>query len=193
MQIQECEYLTIKSPNVPWKGKNVVEAGNKSCGYWYFLKSDLRPYELKEDLEFKVGDRVIGIQNAFAGETGTIIAYSFDCDLPYGIRWDKPIPQGHSLDGLCELGCGWWVSDEHIKHLKLQDHRPKNRTEIDTQVKYVFCENVITCVITEHEKEFTGIKEYSPCDKWDEETGKKIAYLRAEIAKNIWKLKQLCE
>ncbi len=64
---------------------------------------------------FKVGDRVRCVES-FAnadtvGELGTIVAKGSDS---WGVAFDKYI-NGHSLDGECEAGYGWWIPEDMLE------------------------------------------------------------------------------
>ena len=70
---------------------------------------------------FKTGDKVIATidypsSNSIIrkGDTGVILMYDEFDELQAGVRWDKSVG-GHSLDGLCESGHGWWVNENHIQ------------------------------------------------------------------------------
>ena len=68
-------------------------------------------------MKFKVGDRVEVVNesichHAKVGMTGEIVDVTRS---NYGVRFDKPFPNGHSLDGVCERGCGQWLSEDDIK------------------------------------------------------------------------------
>ncbi len=78
---------------------------------------------------FEIGDRVhLLVDHPYNnpdlsfGETGTvcaIIAHSV------GVRWDKKIYVGHTCDGFCEDGYGWWVRSRDIQLLnKIQELNP---------------------------------------------------------------------
>lgn len=60
---------------------------------------------------FKVGDRVRCVESfgndKIVGKLGTIIAKGIASDT-WGVFFDKYI-NGHSLDGACEAGFGWWI------------------------------------------------------------------------------------
>lgn len=60
---------------------------------------------------FKVGDRVRCVESfgndKIVGKLGTIIAKGIASDT-WGVFFDKYI-NGHSLDGACEAGYGWWI------------------------------------------------------------------------------------
>lgn len=62
---------------------------------------------------FKVGDRVRCVESfgndKIVGKLGTIIAKGMGADS-WGVAFDKYI-NGHSLDGECEAGYGWWMPE----------------------------------------------------------------------------------
>lgn len=57
--------------------------------------------------KIKVGDRIIASESCgdLSGKTGKVILIK---GYAYGIRFDEFI-NGHSLDGNCENGYGWWI------------------------------------------------------------------------------------
>ncbi len=73
---------------------------------------------------FKIGDRIESTKdnnNIPPGITGTIKTIE---DNDYGIVFDVPIEEGHTIGGLCLSGYGWWVSKNDIKPLpKDEDFR----------------------------------------------------------------------
>ena len=79
------------------------------------------------NLDFKIGDRVIGLgsvdDKTINGIKGTIIDLSSHSKYKYGIKFDKDI-DGHSLYGKCPYGYGYFVRKQDIKLL------PKDEEEI---------------------------------------------------------------
>lgn len=65
---------------------------------------------------FKVGDRVRCVESftndKTVGKLGTIIAKGLGSDS-WGVAFDKYI-NGHSLDGECEAGYGWWIPERML-------------------------------------------------------------------------------
>ena len=69
--------------------------------------------------EFKVGDRVVGIGRvcgySIDGVSGIIKGFDSSWNT-IGVEFDKNV-DGHTLDGLCIGGYGYWVNKESIKLL----------------------------------------------------------------------------
>ena len=88
----------------------------------------------REDL--KVGQRV---QINWYGEnkTGTIVDLCDRCVV--GIRLVKKPLAGHSCNGKCEDGCGWYVNPEHIT--KIFEGPSKKETEEPIEYDYVELSN----------------------------------------------------
>lgn len=82
--------------------------------------------------KFKVGDR---IRHRISGETGTIRLID-STSVPYGIEFDNEIQGLHSLQGLCEIGHGLWVSEENIE-LEKEKGMEMNKFKVGDRVKYV--------------------------------------------------------
>lgn len=66
---------------------------------------------------FKIGDRVRCVES-FAnadtvGELGTVVAKGDDPAMK-GVAFDKFI-HGHSLDGKCTAGYGWWIPEDMLE------------------------------------------------------------------------------
>lgn len=63
---------------------------------------------------FKTGDRVvfIGDVDSIKGKVGTVI----DTNMYVYVEFDDYIG-GHSLDGRCKLGHGWYCSFSHLKDI----------------------------------------------------------------------------
>ena len=71
-------------------------------------------------MEFRIGDRVEAIVDhpdgnvdLFIGDTGTICHRLSPGRV--GVEWDKAICRGHSCDGFCEYGYGWYVDSTTLK------------------------------------------------------------------------------
>lgn len=69
---------------------------------------------------FKIGDRVRCVES-FAnadtvGELGTIVAKGNTQGM-YGVAFDKYI-HGHSLDGKCTSGYGWWIPEDMLEKVR---------------------------------------------------------------------------
>ena len=66
---------------------------------------------------FKVGDRVRCVKSFGNADTvnelGTIVAKD-DAPEMYGVDFDKFI-HGHSLDGKCVSGYGWWIPEDMLE------------------------------------------------------------------------------
>lgn len=67
---------------------------------------------------FQIGDRVVYTatkssdnRNICQYITGTVVKMD---ELSIGVRWDVWV-NGHSLDGFCESGYGWWVDESEIE------------------------------------------------------------------------------
>ena len=91
---------------------------------------------------FSVGDRICAaIDNPAendelrAGDTGTIVMIDKSSPLPFGVEWDIWC-SGHNLDGLCEVGHGWWVSYEDIEHIFDEDYDMPSAS--DKELIYLF-------------------------------------------------------
>lgn len=68
---------------------------------------------------FNIGDRVVYIDdspvahpNIFIGYNGTVCSVE-GCRI--GVRWDDQIQFGHSCDGACEKGFGWYVFESQLR------------------------------------------------------------------------------
>lgn len=69
--------------------------------------------------KFQVGDRVVVVndQNSTClniGDVGTICYVPDDFFMSLGVESDRP-SQGHSCDGRCREGHGWWIPSSHIE------------------------------------------------------------------------------
>lgn len=69
--------------------------------------------------KFQVGDRVVVVcdQNTAAlniGDVGTVCWVYEDNPFNVGVESDRP-SKGHSCDGHCRIGHGWWVPDVHLE------------------------------------------------------------------------------
>lgn len=66
---------------------------------------------------FKVGDRVRCVESFCnadtVGELGTIVAKGNTPEMK-GVAFDKFI-HGHSLDGKCTAGYGWWIPEDMLE------------------------------------------------------------------------------
>lgn len=69
------------------------------------------------DYDYKVGDRVIYVRKTtLYGERGEVVSILNRTDASdrptgevfYAVRFDCPVPRGHSCTGLCERGYGRW-------------------------------------------------------------------------------------
>lgn len=72
--------------------------------------------------QFHIGDRVECINEvAFAtihkGDTGTVVRIIDESDFPaIGVEWDRYLgARGHTCDGRCEDGYGYYIYHEIIK------------------------------------------------------------------------------
>ncbi len=69
--------------------------------------------------KFKVGDRVVFASSPFfmvrTGDTGTVVHLDRGA-LNIGVAWDRNIG-GHSCDGRCVPGHGYYVSDCDLRLL----------------------------------------------------------------------------
>ena len=69
--------------------------------------------------QFQVGDRVRLIRpelsaSLLVGETGTVKVVM---GVSVGVESDN-YSHGHSLDGRCQNGYGWWIYDENLELIK---------------------------------------------------------------------------
>lgn len=69
--------------------------------------------------KFQVGDRVVVVcdQNSTLlgiGDTGTVCCVYDASILFIGIESDR-LSRGHSCDGHCRRGRGWWIPPEHLE------------------------------------------------------------------------------
>lgn len=69
--------------------------------------------------QFFIGDRVIAIidnpddnENIISGDAGTVCEVIINAKR-VGVFWDKRVG-GHSCNGHCEHGHGWWVDESAI-------------------------------------------------------------------------------
>lgn len=70
---------------------------------------------------FQIGDSVELLVNSpdrnyslQAGDTGVVCGFRRSQNN-IGVRWDRRIINGHSCDGHCEKGYGWYVNNSQIK------------------------------------------------------------------------------
>lgn len=70
-----------------------------------------------EQSNFQPGQRVIVIKQEDPsppiGSTGIVI-YISPISLKVGVRFDSPFHGGHTLQGRCEDGRGWYAYQSHI-------------------------------------------------------------------------------
>lgn len=67
-----------------------------------------------EDSKFQTGDRIRATVTVGAEEVNDAVGTIIDIDFhDYAVRFDEYIG-GHTCDGLCEDGYGWWVYEEHM-------------------------------------------------------------------------------
>lgn len=69
--------------------------------------------------KFQVGDRVVVVNdqnNALLniGDVGTICYVRDEFSTNLGVESDRP-SKGHSCDGRCRKGHGWWVPRRHLE------------------------------------------------------------------------------
>ena len=74
----------------------------------------------REDL--KVGDRVKCIKKAERVEVGMLGTITKVTATIFGIEWDDGIA-GHSCDGTCENGKGWFVNKKNVSKAEITDWR----------------------------------------------------------------------
>ena len=79
--------------------------------------------EQKATTKFKIGDRVkcIGIPARGYGKVGTVRQIKENV----GVEFDEDI-DGHTLDGCCKDGHGWWVGSSHLE--LVTESKPKEET-----------------------------------------------------------------
>lgn len=91
-----------------------------NTGWWYHpssleLVSKVEPEEPMDLTEiipgvgsFKVGDKVVAHSRHFEGCTGTIVCIHPEAQPPLGVQFEKYHSMGHTLDGNCPIGYGWY-------------------------------------------------------------------------------------
>ena len=84
--------------------------------------------EKYDDYIYEKGDRVcisdtgyISNKHLHKGSTGTVTCLSVDKNI-IGVSWDSNIA-GHTLDGTCKNGYGWWIPAYRIE---LVDEMPED-------------------------------------------------------------------
>jgi hypothetical protein len=92
-------------------------------GWWYHpssleLVSKEEPMDLTEIMpgvgSFKVGDKVVAHSKLFEGCTGTIVRIHPDGQPPLGVQFEKYHSTGHTLDGNCPMGYGWYYDKSDL-------------------------------------------------------------------------------
>lgn len=96
-------------------------------GWWYHPsslelvskeKEPEEPMDLTEIMpgvgSFKVGDRVVAHSKYFDGCTGTIVRIHPDGQPPLGVQFEKYHSCGHTLDGNCPMGYGWYYDKDDL-------------------------------------------------------------------------------
>jgi hypothetical protein len=94
-----------------------------NTGWWYHpssleLVSKEEPVDLTEIMpgvgSFKVGDKVVAHSKYFDGCTGTIVRIHPDGQPPLGVQFEKYHSEGHTLDGNCPMGYGWYYDKSDL-------------------------------------------------------------------------------
>jgi hypothetical protein len=94
-----------------------------NTGWWYHpssleLVSKEEPMDLTEIMpgvgSFKVGDKVVAHSKYFDGCTGTIVRIHPDGQPPLGVQFEKYHSCGHTLDGNCPMGYGWYYDKSDL-------------------------------------------------------------------------------
>lgn len=65
---------------------------------------------------FKIGDRVVLVKDrdsARKGMKGTVVTNISGGD--YGVKFDEKFDEGHSLDGSCDMGYGYWIAPSEME------------------------------------------------------------------------------
>lgn len=120
--------------------------------------------------KFKVGDRVEVIKDydsAKTGMRGTILNCNSFIGSP-GIKFDEPFFNGHSCDGKCQDGYGYFVSEENLKL-------------IDTNSSiHIYTDGTTTTAILKDGKKVIkkAQAKCSPDDTFDFNIGAKLAFDR---------------
>ena len=72
-------------------------------------------------MKFKVGDVVSCLvdhpdnnSEIWAGTTGVVVAVRAD-GYRLGVKWDISVKSGHSCEGACEDGYGWWIDSNNVE------------------------------------------------------------------------------
>ena len=95
-------------------------------GRWY-LPSQLKLVSKEEPEEpmdltkiipgvgsFKVGDKVVAHSKIFKGCTGTIVRILSEEQPPLGVQFGEYHSHGHTLDGNCPIGYGWYYDKSDL-------------------------------------------------------------------------------
>ena len=98
-----------------------------NTGWWYHPsslelvskeKEPEEPVDLTEIMpgvgSFKVGDKVLAHSRHFDGCTGTIVRIHPDGQPPLGVQFEKYHSCGHTLDGNCPMGYGWYYDKDDL-------------------------------------------------------------------------------
>jgi len=94
-----------------------------NTGWWYHpsqldLVSKEEPMDLTKIIpgvgSFKVGDKVVAHSKLFDGCTGTIVCIHPDAQPPLGVQFEKYHSTGHTLDGNCPIGYGWYYDKSDL-------------------------------------------------------------------------------
>lgn len=79
---------------------------------------------VKKAEEFKVGDRVVAIEDSghgkIKGKRGTIKGFHNN-PIYAAVEYDQNIDEGHSCEGLTHKERGWWTALEKLRHLTPED------------------------------------------------------------------------
>jgi hypothetical protein len=120
------ESVGVYCPSAPASeaGHNLggkLESGQK--GWWHNknrlkLASKEEPMDLTKIIpgvgSFKVGDKVVAHSEIFKGCTGTIVRILSEEQPPLGVQFGEYHSRGHTLDGNCPIGYGWYYDKSDL-------------------------------------------------------------------------------
>jgi hypothetical protein len=120
------ESVGVYCPSAPASedGHNLegrLESGQK--GWWHNknrlkLASKEEPMDLTKIIpgvgSFKVGDKVVAHSKIFTGCTGTIVRILSEEQPPLGVQFGEYHSRGHTLDGNCPIGYGWYYDKSDL-------------------------------------------------------------------------------
>lgn len=79
----------------------------------------------KGDRVYALWDNPSGNRSIHAGYTGTIVdvyPYEGGPEDSIGVRWDEEIMEGHTCDGSCDTGHGWYVRANALEFIPEPEH-----------------------------------------------------------------------